>query len=64
MKIEALVTNKQKPDQVYLAEDDVVLVDPPLSLTVSIHSLVRTCWKEPAPAFQRTSQRTSTTVFH
>ncbi|XP_029682368.1 protein-glutamine gamma-glutamyltransferase E-like [Takifugu rubripes] len=35
MKIEALVTNKQKPDQMYLAEDDVVLVDPPLSLTIN-----------------------------
>lgn len=35
LKVSAVVTNKLEPDCPYLAEDDVVLVDPPLSVTVS-----------------------------
>ncbi|KAM3621322.1 uncharacterized protein V6R79_009571 [Siganus canaliculatus] len=34
MKISAVVTDKEKPDDAYLAEDDVVLVDPPITVTV------------------------------
>lgn len=36
LKVSAMVTNKLDPDHPYLAEDDVVLVDPPVSVTVSI----------------------------
>lgn len=36
LKVSAVVTNKLDPDHPYLAEDDVVLLDPPISLTVSI----------------------------
>lgn len=36
LKVSAVVTNKLDPDRPYLAEDDVVLLDPPISLTVSI----------------------------
>lgn len=36
MKVSAMVTNKVDPDQAYLAKDNVVLVNPPISLTVSI----------------------------
>lgn len=35
MKIVALVSEKLNPDNVFMAEDDVVLVDPPISVTVS-----------------------------
>lgn len=35
MKITALVADKQNPARVYMAEDDVVLVHPPISITVS-----------------------------
>lgn len=35
MKVSAVVTDKQNPDNPYLAEDDVVLLDPPISVTVS-----------------------------
>ncbi|XP_070815492.1 protein-glutamine gamma-glutamyltransferase 5-like [Chaetodon trifascialis] len=34
MKVEAIITDKQKPDNIYLAEDDVILQDPPISVTV------------------------------
>ncbi|KAM3621590.1 uncharacterized protein V6R79_013232 [Siganus canaliculatus] len=34
MKISAVVTDKEKPDDPFLAEDDVVLVDPPITVTV------------------------------
>lgn len=36
LKVSAMVTNQLDPDHPYLAEDDVVLVDPPISVTVSI----------------------------
>lgn len=35
MKVVAQITDKQNPDKVFMAKDDVVLVDPPISLTVS-----------------------------
>lgn len=35
MKISALVTDKNNPDNTYLAEDDIVLQDPPIFLNVS-----------------------------
>lgn len=35
LKVSAMVTNKLDPDHPYLAEDDVVLADPPISVTVS-----------------------------
>ncbi|KAF0035592.1 hypothetical protein F2P81_013350 [Scophthalmus maximus] len=35
MKVSAVVTDKENPDDVYLAESDVVLLDPPLSIIVS-----------------------------
>lgn len=35
MKISAVVTDKQKPENPYLAVNDVVLKDPPISITVS-----------------------------
>ncbi|XP_044077572.1 protein-glutamine gamma-glutamyltransferase 5 [Siniperca chuatsi] len=35
MKVSALVTDKQKPNNTYLAQYDVVLLDPPISVTVS-----------------------------
>lgn len=35
MKAVAQITDKQKPDKVFMAKDDVVLADPPISLTVS-----------------------------
>ncbi|XP_072237590.1 protein-glutamine gamma-glutamyltransferase E-like isoform X1 [Leuresthes tenuis] len=35
MNISAVVTDKQSPDNVYLADDLVVLKDPPISVTVS-----------------------------
>lgn len=35
LKVSAVVTNKLEPDRPYLAEDDVVLADPLLSVTVS-----------------------------
>ncbi|XP_023257751.1 protein-glutamine gamma-glutamyltransferase 5-like, partial [Seriola lalandi dorsalis] len=35
LKISAIVTDKQNPDIKYLAEDDVVLLDPPISVTMS-----------------------------
>ncbi|XP_039971498.1 protein-glutamine gamma-glutamyltransferase 2 [Xiphias gladius] len=34
MKVSALVTDKQRPDNKYLALNDIVLLDPPLSITV------------------------------
>lgn len=36
LKVSAVVTNKLDPERPYLAKDDVVLVDPPISVTVSI----------------------------
>ncbi|XP_034724646.1 protein-glutamine gamma-glutamyltransferase 5-like isoform X3 [Etheostoma cragini] len=35
LKVSALVTDKEKPDNVYLAAHDVALLDPPISITVS-----------------------------
>lgn len=35
MKISVMVTDKQKPDNKYLAVNDVVLMNPPISITVS-----------------------------
>ncbi|XP_034724648.1 protein-glutamine gamma-glutamyltransferase 5-like [Etheostoma cragini] len=35
MKVSALVKDREKPDNVFLAVDDVVLLDPPISITVS-----------------------------
>ncbi|XP_035487787.2 protein-glutamine gamma-glutamyltransferase 5 isoform X4 [Scophthalmus maximus] len=35
VKVSAVVTDKENPDDVYLAESDVVLLDPPLSIIVS-----------------------------
>ena len=35
MKVTAMVHDKDKPDQVYLAENDIVLKDPPITLKVS-----------------------------
>ncbi|XP_033938444.1 protein-glutamine gamma-glutamyltransferase E-like [Pseudochaenichthys georgianus] len=35
LKVSALVTDKERPDNMYLAVDDVVLIDPPISLKVS-----------------------------
>ncbi|XP_061641798.1 LOW QUALITY PROTEIN: protein-glutamine gamma-glutamyltransferase E [Phyllopteryx taeniolatus] len=35
LKVSALVTDKKHPDEMYLAEDDVVLRDPPVIVTVS-----------------------------
>ncbi|XP_053288678.1 protein-glutamine gamma-glutamyltransferase E isoform X2 [Pleuronectes platessa] len=35
MKVTAMVNDKYKPEQVYLAENDIVLTDPPFTLTVS-----------------------------
>lgn len=49
LKVSAVVTNKLDPDQPYLAEDDVVLVDPPISVTVSILTKIsnkKPCLKE------------------
>lgn len=36
MKVSATVTNQLDPDQTYLAKYNVVMVDPPISVTVSI----------------------------
>lgn len=36
MKVSAIVTNKLDPEQTYLAKYNVVLVNPPISVTVSI----------------------------
>lgn len=38
MKVSAIVTDKEQPDHIYLAENDVVLQDPPMSLTASVSS--------------------------
>lgn len=38
MKVSAMVTNKVDPDQAYLAKDNVVLVNPRISVTVSVFS--------------------------
>lgn len=35
LKVVAVVTDLQNPERVHLVQDDVVLVDPPISLTVS-----------------------------
>lgn len=35
MKVSAVIIDKQNPDNLYLAEDDIVLLDPPISVTVS-----------------------------
>ncbi|KAI4827598.1 hypothetical protein KUCAC02_030983, partial [Chaenocephalus aceratus] len=35
LKVSALVTDKERPDNMYLAVDDVVLIDPPISLKVT-----------------------------
>ncbi|XP_053288654.1 protein-glutamine gamma-glutamyltransferase 2 [Pleuronectes platessa] len=35
MKVTAMVNDKYKPEQVYLAENDIVLMDPPFTFTVS-----------------------------
>ncbi|XP_035517148.1 protein-glutamine gamma-glutamyltransferase 5 [Morone saxatilis] len=35
MKVSVIVTDKQNPKNIYLAEDDVVLLKPPFSVTVS-----------------------------
>uniref|UniRef100_A0A3Q3X8I6 Protein-glutamine gamma-glutamyltransferase 2 n=1 Tax=Mola mola TaxID=94237 RepID=A0A3Q3X8I6_MOLML len=34
MKVSVVVTDKLNPDNTYVAEDDIVLLDPPISLTV------------------------------
>lgn len=34
MKVSVVVTDKLNPDNIYVAEDDIVLLDPPISLTV------------------------------
>ncbi|XP_034440547.1 protein-glutamine gamma-glutamyltransferase E, partial [Hippoglossus hippoglossus] len=34
MKVTAMVSDKDKPDQVYLAENDIVLMDPPFTIKV------------------------------
>lgn len=44
LKVSAMVTNKLDPDRPYLAEDDVVLVDPPISVTVSISTNNTLCF--------------------
>ncbi|XP_071329119.1 protein-glutamine gamma-glutamyltransferase E [Trachinotus anak] len=36
MKVSAVVTDKQKPDNKYLAVNDIVLLDPPISLNVPL----------------------------
>lgn len=36
MQVSAVVTNKLDPDRPHLAKDNVVLVNPPVSVTVSI----------------------------
>lgn len=43
MKISALVTDKNNPANTYLAEDDIVLQDPPISLTVSRNNSLLDC---------------------
>lgn len=43
LKVSAVVTNKLDPDQPYLAEDDVVLVDPPISVTMT--DIARVGWE-------------------
>lgn len=35
LKVSAVVTDKKYPDKKYLAEDDVILRDPPVEVTVS-----------------------------
>ncbi|KAM3878477.1 protein-glutamine gamma-glutamyltransferase 2 [Diretmus argenteus] len=35
LKVSAVAKDKQQPENIYLAEDDVVLQDPPISITVS-----------------------------
>lgn len=35
LKVVAVVTDLQHPERVYMGQDDVVLVDPPIFLTVS-----------------------------
>ncbi|XP_037621555.1 protein-glutamine gamma-glutamyltransferase E-like [Sebastes umbrosus] len=35
LKVSVMVTDKEQPENIYLAEDDVVLMDPPISVTVS-----------------------------
>ncbi|KAK1901567.1 Protein-glutamine gamma-glutamyltransferase 5 [Dissostichus eleginoides] len=35
LKVSALVTDKERPDNMYLAVDDVVLIDPPISLKMT-----------------------------
>lgn len=52
LKVSAVVTNKLDPDQPYLAEDDVVLVDPPISVTVSISTKISNK-KKPFCLFER-----------
>lgn len=48
LKVSAMVTNKLEPDRPYLAEDDVVLADPPISVTVSTKKPPQTCLKSPS----------------
>ncbi|KAK9529612.1 hypothetical protein VZT92_013692 [Zoarces viviparus] len=36
IKVSAVVTDKEKPDYSYLAEDDVVLLDPPITINIPI----------------------------
>ncbi|KAI9519246.1 hypothetical protein NQZ68_030778 [Dissostichus eleginoides] len=40
LKVSALVTDKESPNNTYLAEDDVVLIDPPILLTVLSYAKV------------------------
>lgn len=35
MKVSVMVTDKQKPNNIYLAAQDIVLLNPPISITVS-----------------------------
>lgn len=50
LKVSVVVTNKLEPDRPYLAEDDVVLADPPISVTVSTKKTPKPklCLKSPA----------------
>ena len=40
MKVEAVVTDKKNPDHMCLAEDDIVLKNPPISVEVSVETSV------------------------
>lgn len=47
MRVSAVVTDKKNPDHTCLAEDDIVLKNPPISVEVSVETSVSLSLKSP-----------------